>query len=509
MQIGRVVVALGAMAVVAGCGSVARTKVGDPGAAHWRALAEADIRAAKAVLLETHPGTIESYDPGFREWLEAGSEKALTYVPRVQSYDDMLSVVRFYAVGFHDGHLAYSDDTRPSSDIVVDGWHVFARGDSVVVDAVAPDWPAPLPPIGSEFVGCDGQRASQLLETYIAPFTHAAIGPGGRQELWDRLTTGPLIDSRWHSCRFATSDGRMLDLPQSWSAAAWDTFMRLVYSSRPQPASRVNSVEALPDRTLWIRAGNFQLSDAQNVDLEHMIEALREGPTPSRIVFDARGNGGGDSGIGYRIFMAATGGIDMEDNDLGRFPVTSAWWRVSDTAVASLARRESMLVERGSDSATLQAVRRLRSDMTLAREHGEPWVHQAGSDTPRLTRADMQALHAHLRRPVETVALLTDGNCASACLDFADLVRSVPGSIHIGSETSADTVYIDVGSATLPSGNSLMLPLKVWRNRLRGNNETLTPDVALLLDPDPEHEQAIRQAVLDVLGRSRASKANR
>jgi len=217
-------------------------------------------------------------------------------------------------------------------------------------------------------------------------------------------------------------------------------------------------------------------------------------------VFDVRGNGGGNSAIGDRIFTAATGGLDMDDVEPGRFPTTSAWWRVSDTALDSLARREAMFAERGSDAETMAAVRQLRADMAAARKRGDTWLHQAGSDSPRLSRADMQALHARPRRPVGTVALLTDDRCASACLDFADLVRSVPGSIHIGEETSADAVYIDIGWSMLPSGNSLVLPLKVWRNRLRGNNETLTPDVPLGFDA--EHEEANRRAVLQVLDRS-------
>ena len=78
----------------------------------------------------------------------------------------------------------------------------------------------------------------------------------------------------------------------------------------------------------------------------------------------------------------------------------------------------------------------------------------------------------HLKRFDGPIALLTRSNCASSCLDFADLVLSVPGAVHLGQETSSDTLYIDVAFVTLPSGNGFMMPLKVWRNRLRGNNET-------------------------------------
>lgn len=94
--------------------------------------------------------------------------------------------------------------------------------------------------------------------------------------------------------------------------------------------------------------------------------------------------------------------------------------------------------------------------------------------------------------------MLTDGNCASACLDFADLVLSVADAIHIGEETSADSVYIDVDFVNLASGNGIVMPFKVWRNRLRGNNETLMPSAPL--DLDALDEPTIRLRVIAALG---------
>jgi hypothetical protein len=40
--------------------------------------------------------------------------------------------------------------------------------------------------------------------------------------------------------------------------------------------------------------------------------------------------------------------------------------------------------------------------------------------------------------PKAKVFLLTNYTCLSACLDFADAVRSIPGATHIGSPTRAD-----------------------------------------------------------------------
>ncbi len=97
----------------------------------------------------------------------------------------------------------------------------------------------------------------------------------------------------------------------------------------------------------------------------------------------------------------------------------------------------------------------------------------------RVTGADVAARHGGLKNFAGKVAVVTDSGCVSACLDFVDLVKQVPHSVQLGKTTGSDTVYIDTGSATLPSGNHMVLPLKVWRNRLRANNEAYVPDVPL------------------------------
>jgi hypothetical protein len=100
------------------------------------------------------------------------------------------------------------------------------------------------------------------------------------------------------------------------------------------------------------------------------------------------------------------------------------------------------------------------------------------------------------------VYVLTDPVCASACLDAVDLWTAL-GAIQIGRETSADTVYMDVRPAALPSGlASLVIPMKVWRGRLRGNNEPHRP--AHLFEGDITDSAALQAWVrtLDPAGRN-------
>ena len=78
---------------------------------------------------------------------------------------------------------------------------------------------------------------------------------------------------------------------------------------------------------------------------------------------------------------------------------------------------------------------------------------------------------------MDRVFLLTDHACFSACLDFADVIRRVPGVVHVGLETRADAVYIDNRAQSLPSGLGWVgFSMKVYRNRLRGHNESYVPE---------------------------------
>ena len=71
--------------------------------------------------------------------------------------------------------------------------------------------------------------------------------------------------------------------------------------------------------------------------------------------------------------------------------------------------------------------------------------------------------------------VLTDWGCGSACLDAVDLWTAL-GGIHVGQETSADSLYMDVRQVALPSGFArAVIPMKVYRGRKRGSNVPARP----------------------------------
>ena len=166
----------------------------------------------------------------------------------------------------------------------------------------------------------------------------------------------------------------------------------------------------------------------------------------------------------------------FDQDDLGKLPRVQAWWRIAPATLAAMDVRIEQFEALSLDAALVRGQVEWRQRMREALARGDRCLPQ-NDGFPRLTPAELVRRHAHLARFSGPVALLTDGGCFSAGLDFADHVRSVPGALHLGETTGFDSIYIDIGMIRLPSGNSLVLPLKVWRNRVRGNDEPWVPQV--------------------------------
>jgi hypothetical protein len=465
-------------------------------------MARTDLDAAHALILAAHPGAIDAQNPGFRAAAQAAYSEALASIARVDNYDSALSAVRTYVTSFQDGHLSYSDERRPrTATAPFAGWRIDYRDGKFLVAATVANWPAPQPAPGAQLLACDGKPALALYEQQVAPFNNGraqAIESGAAD-----LAFAWFSDLKYKQCSFLEG-GKEVDYRvayQEWRYQDVEKYFSHV--PRQAPVARENGYW-LRDGTLWIHAANFNLQEgtSQAAELEKMRKELAHIRGVQRIVFDARGNSGGDSRVGGMLFDAATGGLDtgMSDAELAKLPHTFAQWRVSPFSIEHTSKYiEHAVALFGKDSAQVADARRFADELRAAGAAGQPWVTQPGG--PRVSVLDVARHHGKLRAYPDgvTVALVTDAACASACLDFADTVRMVPGARHLGRTTSADTVYIDVGWTALPSGNKLILPLKVWRNRLRGNNQPWIPDTVLKVEMNDD--AAVEAATIGVLAK--------
>lgn len=466
-------------------------------ATQWQAMARTDLAAVRDKIREAHPGILDSQNPEFNVWVERGYQEANELVPQVMSYDTALQVVRYYTTGFKDGHLSYSDDVRSDVSIWVTGWRLEMRNGDYVVATILPDWPVRLPPEGHIWLGCDGVEADEILSSGVGPFVRRGNDPVARAIQASSAWMLRPVKDNFKECSFRGRDQVVSRYPVVFQPITTRQLFSALSRSTGNGSRSAENTFDFRDGVLWIRAGNFSLrggtDDAKDLDqmlleLSHVIEARI-------IIFDVRGNRGGDSSIGDRIFEAATGGLEFDRRDIESLPRYYAQWRVSGHLLSFLDRViEDSITLYGPDSARVDEDKGFRAKVLAAMSSGEDWVDQEAGYA--ITQADVIRRNGRLRRSPTAVALLTDSGCVSACLDFADVVLQVPGAIHVGESTGADSVYMVGSVARMPSGNALRVPVKVWRNRLRGNNQPYVPTVKIDLDAG---EDKIRQQVVGVL----------
>jgi len=481
----------------AGCGAIHSTSSPvDKTPTQWQAIARTDLDAVYAAIVAAHPGYIDAANPHPRAWAEQGYREAKALIPRVINYDTMMSAVRYYVTGFKDGHLIYSDNIRSAGlHEMVNGWRVDEQAGAAVVTAVMPEWNGPLPPLGATLLDCDGRTPSAIVTDDEAPYFDRRNLPSVRKSLFPEISSLRLTGLELKRCTFIQLDGTKVAFDVKYrNIPTMDVWSGLRSVRLHSPDHR--NYYDFRDKVLWIRAANFTLSPGEVKNLEKMLKELTALPDVRSVVFDTRGNTGGDSKVGQQILNAATGGLEFDTSGLERLDRVYAQWRVSDISISGVEHYVDTMSERyGSNDPRTQEIKDLLARLRNAKRAGMPWVDDGGS--PRLTRAEIVSRQGRLRRFNGSVAVITDGNCASACLDFVDQVRLIPGSVQLGQTTASDTAYLERARVQLPSGNLLSMPMKVWRNRVRGDGEVLVPDI--LLNSDLHDDKSVRAAALDAL----------
>jgi len=186
------------------------------------------------------------------------------------------------------------------------------------------------------------------------------------------------------------------------------------------------------------------------------------------LVIDLRGNDGGDDIWGDQVAEALWGEAAVQAVQAAMPTVID--WRVSPRN-ASAIRGDAAALRAQNQAAAAAYFGKLADRMDLALARHALFMREAGDPPPPLPKLTSPFAHP--------VYVLTTPHCASACLDFVDLLNGLPGIVRAGLETSSDTDYLDTADARLPSGHAtLHYAMKVYRQRTRGANVSYTPAVA-------------------------------
>ena len=452
--------------------------LGSPAAAQapdWAAVLRQDAQGLHDVYLDSHPGPVDPREPEFRVALEAGLKAALARADQTTTYGGYRAAMSEYVAAFNDGHVQMGPtDTAPPLPTAWPGFLTRMTLDDRHVVAVRLE-EASAPPLGAELVSCDGKPAAALAERRVARVQ-------GRWNLRvQRFFRGPRLfvdyGDPWaappRSCDFAVG-GATRTYGLAWRPIAPSELTPQLTKAIGRFMAPVQ-MHAFGPRRWWISLGSFDSTPGSDsakklTALLAEVDARKaELRAAELIVLDLRGNNGGSSHYSERIAQAIWG----PDWTAARAVQTGAVdWRASQANIDYFARFAADLkAQPGHDEQQVAWVESVVAGMRGAKARGEAlWREPAEPESKRRANA-APATRAK-------VVFVTDSACASACLDAADLWRAA-GAVHVGHETGADSLYMDVRPQTLPSGYlRVTVPMKVYRDRPRGSNVPYRPHVA-------------------------------
>jgi hypothetical protein len=223
---------------------------------------------------------------------------------------------------------------------------------------------------------------------------------------------------------------------------------------------------------LWISMGSFSgdTSTENGKAISELLKSLEKDKAKVAaaevIVLDVRGNGGGSSRWGDEIAALIWG---KKVAEAAKPQSAAVDWRPSEANIAAVREYASAP---GTSFFARMFAGQIVSGLRKALQAGQPlWREKVPLRST--SRPGSQPGPGVAGGP--KVYILTDGGCASACLDAMD-VWTRAGAIPIGRETAADSLYMEIRKQTLPSGlAAVSVPMKVYRGRPRGSNVSYKP----------------------------------
>ena len=445
------------------------------GSTDWAATFRDDLQAARRVILENHPGPVDTVNPGFVDWLDTGYKQQMALAESISTADEYVYAMRKFIAGFRDGHLniRFDIDRGPPRWA---GFFTTWRNGMVVVHSVDPAVASELS-VGDQLRSCDGHPAEQLITQRVFDFQYDPALPAN----WVPAAARAFVDlgnpfvGVPGRCVFV-HDNQEIALDLEWREFSWDSVMDdyNAASGRTRPEIGLTEPET---GVYWLQASTFGPNEAQVARYEDAFRQLREArATAKLVVLDLRGNNGGSS-MWADLFAEALWDASPNDNEEGSEFVE---WRVSEGNIAYWETVPSILRKQFGDShSSIDWSNHILRNLAASLKEGQDLWRETPVDDNQERKDVSTAEKSSQATPkyTRTVVVLTDTSCASACLDAMSLLTDIPAVIHVGSVTAADTQYMEVRPAPLPSGHAtLNIPIKVYRGRERPDGGYFTPE---------------------------------
>lgn len=437
----------------------------------WRAATRADVLDAYKVFRLHHPGMFDPSNPGFPAQLRRARDRALAFAPNVHDDEGHMRALALFNSVLADGHahvvVGYNGHgfLWPGFDTV---WREHALH---VLDAAADG-----PPRGAILVACDGREARALIRD------SAFLVMGGRpKEEGQWWVNAPFFF--WHAqssyeslprvCTFRSLDGRAASYRLNWRPADEKVFGQWADQWRREPIGLTQPRSGIYRITLSTFSPD-ERGRSQYDKLFRDLDANAQQIAAARaIVIDLRNNNGGSSSWSEDVADRLWGKAAVDAAMAKYFRHTEIWWLADRANVAHLRELAAKFRAEGRPQVDEGIhLAELTTGLERARKEGKRfYVEDYGTILSR------QATNA-IPRLLPPLYVITDGGCASACLDAVDVFTRFPRVKLAGAPTSADSQYLDVRLQPLPSGRGgVWLATKIWVHRPRRAGEVYRPDI--------------------------------
>lgn len=441
----------------------------------WRAIAINDVTAAYRLFAENHPGMANPEDPGFPARLAVARDASFKIALETRDWDGYDKALDAFTDGLSDGHAIVFASDEPGKKWGEPRWPGFIpawRGNRLVVHTVGLASPAPQ---GSEILSCDGKPVTRLMRERFRGLWFRPAEAGQWWVVGPMLLSGssPPEPNQLRRCTFRLADGRTREVRLPWGpepSGMHELFRRALAGE----ATPIGLSE--PRRGLWlIGLSTFSPDEAGAAAYRKLYADIGERRAEllgaNAIVLDLRFNNGGSWEYGHEVARRLWGRRSAQERLNHYFRNVRIWWRASPDNVAAMPERVAMIRTMGHADAAEHELT-IAEGMKAALASGRPYFVEA------IDRRGVQAAENSPTDLKTPVYVITHGGCASACLDAIDMFKRFGNVTLIGAPTSADTIYMDVRSGSLPSGfGSFRIPLKAWIGRPRKSGEIYRPDI--------------------------------
>jgi hypothetical protein len=451
----------------------------EPTAEQWRAFALQDVQAAYDSFVANHPGMHDHTNPGFPAQLKRGRDAGLRYAEKAASSIDYGDALGAFSSELSDGHAqVFPISSQSAGNVLGRQWPGFVaawRGKQLLVHTARQSAPVAK---GSVILDCDGKNAQEFVQARLLAGYFRPKEPG---QWWFRapraFTASPtFMQFRPERCTFLTPAGKRKAAKLTWSAAPEDLNDLLTAAS---------DGERTPIGLTEPRTGIFLLGlpDFQpNEDAVKAYRALYETLRARRgelmkakaVVLDLRHNNGGSSAWPRQAAQAIWGDQPVNTAMAHYSNRVRIWWRASQGNTDYMKDLETQVRGNGN-VAVADSIKATGEGMRAALERGEPYYVEGSNKPPASELPPIPA--SDFTTPVYVI---TPGRCASACLDAVDVFTRFKNVTLIGAPTSADSTYMEVRTADLPSGRGrIVIPNKMWLGRPRASGQVYEPNIVM------------------------------